>query len=302
LTLRQLFYFVIVAEELNFHRAAARLHVSQPPLTQRIQAMERDLGVQLFTRTGKQIELTEAGRVVLAEAKSTLAQANRVWEMARRAGQGEVGTLRVSVGTSAYLLRAFREAVEAFRRDYPGVVLDLVQTTCRRAFEDLEQRRIDTCALRRVGRLLDGVHQIVIGRDRLMLVLPSNHPKAGSEKVTLDDVVAERFIQFSSERASTNLHKQIAEIWARAGLVPHDVQIGEGGLAILVMVARGFGNAILPSVLSGIHVPNVVWKPIGVDEQWTSSPVVLLYRIDAQNESVQSRFVDYVRRFSTESN
>src|SRR5215471_13292249 len=90
-TLRQLFYFVTVAEERQFSRAAERLHISQPPLTQRIQALERDLGVQLFTRMGNQIELTEAGRAVLVEAKTILAQAERVQEVARRAKQGETG-------------------------------------------------------------------------------------------------------------------------------------------------------------------------------------------------------------------
>src|SRR5215470_5174967 len=82
LTLRQLSYFVAVAEERHFHRAAARLHIRQPPLTQRIQAMERDLGIQLFARTGNRIELTEGGRLVFAEAKATLAQADRVQEVA----------------------------------------------------------------------------------------------------------------------------------------------------------------------------------------------------------------------------
>src|SRR5215471_20574851 len=85
LTLRQLFYFVTVAEERQFTRAAERLHVSQPPLTQRIQTLERDLGVQLFIRRGNQIELTESGRMVFDEAKATLAQADRVQEVARRA-------------------------------------------------------------------------------------------------------------------------------------------------------------------------------------------------------------------------
>ena len=140
---------------------------------------------------------------------------------------------------------------------------------------------------------------MVIARDRLMLVLPSNHPKAHAPKVALQDVVEERFIQFSMEK-SINLHRHVAELWARAGLVPHDLQIGEGGLPILALVAGGFGNAILPGLLSEIQMPNVVWKPIDVNEQWTSSSIVMLYRVDERNEKVQSRFVDYVRRFCCE--
>src|SRR6266571_1155793 len=100
LTLRQLSYFVAVAKEGHFRRAAERLHISQPPLTLAIQAMERDLGIQLFTRTGHRIELTEVGRLVLTEAQATLAHADRVREVADRAGKGQTGHLRIAVGYS----------------------------------------------------------------------------------------------------------------------------------------------------------------------------------------------------------
>src|SRR6266852_6305174 len=111
----QLSYFVAVAEERHLRRAAARLHISQPPLTQRIQAMERDLGVQLFKRKGRLIELTEAGRLVLTEAQAALAQVDRVREAARKAEQGEAGTLRIAVVISAPFIPAFSESIKAFK-------------------------------------------------------------------------------------------------------------------------------------------------------------------------------------------
>jgi DNA-binding transcriptional LysR family regulator len=296
LTLRQLSYFVAVAEECHFRRAAARLHVSQPPLTQRIQALERDLGVQLFTRTGGHVELTEAGRLVLVEAQATLAQADRVREVARQVGQGEAGRLRVCVVISAPFVPGFSEAANAFQRDHPGVVLEMAETTARTAMEALRQRKIDICVVRRVAPELTGVQQMVIGNDRLMLVLPSAHPKAAADKVALSDVVEERFIQFASEH-SIALHRHVTELWTRAGLVPHTTQSAQNGLALLALVSGGFGNAILPSTLRKINMPNVVWKPIDMDEQWTSSPLVMVYRTDVQNEKVQARFIDYVRRF-----
>jgi DNA-binding transcriptional LysR family regulator len=301
LTLRQLFYFVTVAEERQFHRAATRLHISQPPLTQRIQALERDLGVQLFTRTGNQIELTEAGRLVLAEAQAMLEQADRLREVARRAGQGEAGNLRVWIVGSVTFVGTFIEATAAFQRDHPGVVLDLVQTTARVAFEALQQGRIDVCILRRVAPShLNGLQQMVIARDRLMLVLPSSHPKAHWEKVALADVAEERFIGYGIVNGGALQH-QIMELWRRADLVPRVSQLCEHGAAILALVACGFGNAILPSTINGIHMPNVVWKPIDMDEQWTSSAIALLHGDDTRNEKVRSRFIEYVRRFSPES-
>jgi DNA-binding transcriptional LysR family regulator len=301
LTLRQLFYFATVAEELQFNRAAERLHVSQPPLTQRIQSLERELGLQLFVRAGNRIELTEAGRVVLTEAQATLAQADRVHEVARRVREGDIGTLRVLVSISVSFLRAFRAACEAFQRDHPSVVLTLSQTAWRTAIEELQQRKVDTCVLRWAGPLPAEIKQIVVARDRLMLVMPSNHPKAIAKKVALHDVADDRFIQFMSEKCAL-FHKQVGDLWTRSGLIPRVTQTGESGLAILALVAGGFGNAILPSTLREIHMPNVVWKPIDAEGQWTSSSIVMLYRPDAQNERIQSRFVDYVRRFSAESN
>jgi len=168
------------------------------------------------------------------------------------------------------------------------------------AIEALQQHKIDACVLRRVGPEIDGVHQVVIARDRMMLVLPLNHPMAVAAKVALSDVIEEPVITFPDEK--TTLYKQVMQLWTRTGSVPRIIQKAESGLTILGMVAGGFGNAILPSTLSQIQVPNVVWKPIDVDEQLTSSAIILLYRADAQNEKIQSRFVEYVRRFSSESN
>jgi DNA-binding transcriptional LysR family regulator len=300
LSLRQLRCFVTVAEELHFRRAAERLHISQPPLTQRIQEMERDLGVELFLRAGHRVELTEAGRLVLAEARATLAQADRVREVARLAAQGEAGNLRVSVVVSASFIPAFNEATNAFQRDYPSVTLELTETTSRGAVEALQQRRTDICVVRRGAPVLDGVQQTELARDHLMLVLPSNHRKAAASKVALRDVVDERFIAFASENSLT-LSGQVMGLWSRLGLTPRVAQKADNALAILGLVAAGFGNAILPSTVSAIHIPNVIWKPIDMDEQWTASAIVVLYRSDFRNEKLQSRFIEYIERYASEA-
>lgn len=300
LTLRQLSYFVAVAEERHFRRAAERLHISQPPLTQRIQAMERDLGVQLFTRKGHVIELTKAGRLVLTEAQAALTQVARVREAARKAEQGEVGNLRIAVVISVPFIPAFSEAIKAFQHDYPGVVVDLVQTNSSEGIEALRQRKIDLCLVRRVSLHLDGLRQMTVARDRLMLVLPANHPKAVGEKIPLSDLAEERFILYPGEKR-TALYGHIMDVWARTGLTPRIAQEAESGLAILALVAAGFGNAILPSTLSGLHMPNVVWRHIDMDERWTSSSIIMLHREESLSEILPSRFIDYVRQYSSET-
>jgi DNA-binding transcriptional LysR family regulator len=300
LTVRQLSCFVAVAEECHFRRAAQRLHISQPPLTQRIQSLERDLGVQLFTRTGRRIELTQAGRLVLAEAQGVLAQVERVRQVARQAEQGETGTLRMAVVIAVPFLPAFNAATRAFQQDYPRVVLDLVQANSGQAIDALRQRKVDICLIRRVSLLSSGFEQMTVARDRLMLVLPATHPKALAEKVSLSDVAEERSILFPSEQNAA-LYRHIMDVWARAGLIPRAAQEAENGLAILALVAADFGIAILPSTLSGIHMPNVVWKQIDMADQWTSSSIIMIYRTEDLNDKITSRFINYIRRYSSEA-
>jgi DNA-binding transcriptional LysR family regulator len=300
LTLRQLDYFVTIARERHFRRAAERLHLSQPPLSRHIQDMERHLGVQLFNRTGNRIELTEAGRLVLAEAEAALAQAGRVEAVARRAENGEAGHLRISIVCSVPFVPAFALATKEFQRDYPGVVLDLVHRRGTQGIADLHERRLDICLTRREPVLLPGIKQTTIARDRLMLVLPADHPAAGAEKVSLRQVAEERFIVFPREQKIA-LHSFIMDLWARTDLTPRVALEADNAVSMLSLVATGFGNTILPSLLSGIHMPNVVWKPIDVNEQWTVGTVVMFYREDGMNEKAQARYIDYIRRFVAEA-
>jgi DNA-binding transcriptional LysR family regulator len=299
LTLRQLDYFVTIARERQFRRAAERLHMSQPPLTQSIQEMERHLGIQLFNRIGNRIELTEAGRLVLTEAEATLAQAGRVEEVARRAENGEAGHLRISIVCSVPFIPAFARATKAFQSDYPGVVLDLVHRGPTQAIEELRERRLDICLTRREPILRTGIKQMTIARDRLMLVLPADHSAACAEKVSMREVAQERFIVFPREEKRI-LHAMMMDLWARAELTPRISLETDSPVSMLSLVATGFGNTILPSLLSGIHMPNVLWKPIDIDERWTPSSIVMLYREDGATDKVQARYIDYIRRFVAE--
>jgi len=269
--------------------------MTQPPLTQRIQAMERDLGVQLFTRTNKRVELTQAGRLVLAEAQAALTQVQRVQEVAGEAGRGEAGTLRLAFVIAAPFLIAFHDATRAFQRDFPRVTLEVLQANSGQAIEALRQKKVDMCLIRRLPQQLNGFEELTVAHDRLMLVLPANHPKALADKIPLCDVADERFIIFPSEQNAA-LYRHITDVWARAGYTPRVAQTGENGLAILTLVAAGFGIAMLPSTLNGLRMPNVVWKPIEMDDQLTTSSIIMLYRKEALNEKIQSRFVEYVRQ------
>ena len=297
-SLRQLQCFVTVAEELHFRRAAQRLHMTQPPLTQRIQAMERDLGVELFKRTGHRVELTEAGRLLVKEARATLTQAERLRELAHRAERGEAGRIRLGITISVPFMPSFTRAIRSFQDDYPGVAVDLALVNSGQALEGLRQRKLDIGLIRSFSAPLPpDWQQTIVERDRLMLVLPSGHPLAKSERVPLSAVADENFLLFPREHG-TALYGQIMDVWTRAGIIPRVAQEAEKGPAILALVAAGLGNAILPSALSAMKIDSVVWKQIDIEDRWTVSSIVMVHRKEAQDEKVQSHFIDYVHRCS----
>jgi len=298
LSLRQLQCFVTVAEELHFRRAAQRLHMTQPPLTQRIQAIERDLGVELFKRTGRQVELTEAGRLLLKEARAIIAQAERLQDLAHRAERGEAGRVRLGVTISVPFMPSFTRAIRAFQCDFPGVAVDLALVNSSQALEALRQRKLDIGLIRPFSAPLPADwQQTTVERDRLMLVIPSGHPQAEACKVPLTAIADERFLLFPREHG-TALYGQIMDIWARAGVIPRVAQEAENGPAILALVAAGLGNAILPSALSAMKVDSVVWKQIDIEVRWTCSSIVMVHRKEARDEKVQSHFIEYVHRSS----
>src|SRR5262249_50842792 len=156
---------------------------------------------------------------------------------------------------------------KAFQRDFPAVVLHLSPTISGRAIDDLRHRRIDVCLIRQIPVPV-GLRQVAVAHDELMLVLPAGHPMAQAHKVALQDIADERFILYQGEQRNA-LYAHIMDVWARTGLAPRVTQQAENGLAILSLVAAGFGIAILPSSISAIRIDDIVWKPIDMDKKFT---------------------------------
>jgi DNA-binding transcriptional LysR family regulator len=299
LSLRQLSCFIAVAEELHFRRAAEKLHMSQPTLTQRIQDMKRDLGVELFRHSGHKIELTDAGRMVLKEAKETLAHAEGVCEAARRAARGEHGRIRVGLTIPVLFFRSIQEAMRAFQEDYPDVSLDLAQISSGPALQALRQRKLDMCLMRRFPvPLPPDCEGIEIERDRLMLVLPAGHPQLHTRRIPLSAVVDEKFISL----ACKSLREQITKLWEKSGLEPRISQEAQNGPAVMALVAAGLGYAILPSSLQAIRFDHVVWRAIEIEDGVTESSLNLVYHKGTLAERVPSGFIECLRRNSCAAN
>ena len=302
LSLRKLRCFVTVAEELHFHRAAMRLHMSQPPLTTRIQEIERDLGVELFRRTGNRIELTDGGRMVLKAARETLAKADGVWEAAQRAARGECGQVRVAMTTSALFFDSVQRAMGTFQQERPDVSLDLTHTGSSFALEDLRHRKIDVGLMRPFCfPLPPDCEESVIERDWLMLVLPAGHPQSQAAKVPLSAVVDEKFLSLPGKRGMA-LYAQVMHLWERSGLKPRIAQEATNGPAVMALVAGGLGYTILPSAFQAIRFERVVWKRIETDIRWTETSLNLVYHRDVLAEPAPASFIECLRRHSSGMN
>ena len=223
--LRQFRYFVAVAEELHFSRAAERLHIGQPPLSLQIQAIERELGVTLFNRDRRNVELTQAGQLFLIEARAALVQAARAVETAKRAARGELGTLRFSFTTSAPLTRVFTRTVRAFRRALPDVHLELRIQISQQILDALLLGHIDVGLIRPAAShpIPAGIAAVPVVQDRLLLVLPADHALTRRKgPIPLSALEGERFV-LRQRGTGAGYYEQVLQLCARAGFSPNVV-------------------------------------------------------------------------------
>jgi DNA-binding transcriptional LysR family regulator len=215
--LRHLRYFIAVAEELNFSRAAQRMHMAQPPLSAAIRQLERDLGVDLFVRTTREVKLTEAGRAFLHGARRTLADAERAAEDAKRAAAGELGQLRIAYSWSARF-ETLPALGRAFRASHPDVELLAQELWNARMPAAFASGSIDV-GLSVCPEIAAELELAPIRNERLVALLPEAHPLACEEAIPLSALADEEFIVFPREIAP-RLHDAFMAIYRRAGFEP----------------------------------------------------------------------------------
>ena len=215
--LRHLRYFIAVAEELNFSRAAERLHMAQPPLSAAIRQLERDLGVELFIRTTREVRLTDAGRAFLDGARRTLAEADRAAEEAKRAGAGELGKLRIAYSWSIRF-ETLPALGRAFRASHPDVELLAQEMWNARMPSAFANGSIDL-AISLCPEIAAELELAPIRRERLVALLPEAHPLAGEQSLPLSSLFDQEFVLFPREIAP-RLHDAFVAIYRRAGFEP----------------------------------------------------------------------------------
>ncbi|OAI95076.1 LysR family transcriptional regulator [Pseudomonas putida] len=260
--LRHLRYFIAVAEELHFGRAAQALGISQPPLSQQIQALEQELGARLFERTNRRVALSEAGRLFLEEARQVLAQVDKAADVARRAQLGELGEMKIGFTSSAPFNSSIPKAIYSFRQRFPAVHLNLKEMSSRDVADALLDESIEV-GLMRPLTLPESLVATELFREPLVAVLNADHPLVeGSEQgLELKALANEPFVFFPRSYGS-GLHAQLLSLARQAGFTPHFAQEAAEVMTIIGLVSAGLGVSVLPASFQRMRIDGVVYRTL----------------------------------------
>ncbi|MES2104355.1 MAG: LysR substrate-binding domain-containing protein [Pseudomonadota bacterium] len=286
--LRHLRYFVTVAEELHFTRAAERLHIGQPPLSQQIQALEEEIGVQLLERSKRWVRLTPAGKSFLEDARKILALSEQAPQTARRASRGEIGELRIGFTPSTPFTEIFPVVINLFRKQFPQVTLGLREMPTMRQLAAIEERQLDLGFIRPtevdVGK---AISLTILSNDPLLLVMPVKHRLAKRISIPFKELAGESFVMYP-HHAGTGLSRQVQRLCREAGFEPQIVQEAQEASTIIGLVAAGCGISILPESFRKIHLNGVAYRPMAGAASSTS---LMLAKLADENTVLTEAFV-----------
>lgn len=271
--LRHLRYFIAVAEELHFGRAAQRLNMSQPPLSQQIQQLEQQIDARLLLRTNRRVELTPAGQQFLLDARQIMASVTRAAEHAARLHAGSSGELRIGFTSSAPFITQVSDALMAFRQRYPAVHLQMQELNTRQQLEPLSDGRLDLGVMRNT-ELPESLNWRLLLREPLCALLHHQHPLAKSSRLSVTDLATEPFV-FFDPRVGTALYSEILGLLRRYQVEPAITQEAGEAMTIMGLVATGLGVSILPVSFRRASLAEVVWIPL--KEQDALSEVWLVW-------------------------
>lgn len=290
--LRHLKYFIAVAEELNIGRAAIRLHISQPPLTRQIQQLEEELGVQLFIRTPRGVELTQAGDMFLEEARNIRSLVEQAIERTKRAGQGKLGRLDIGIfGTG--ILGAIPQLLQLFRETHPDVRVVLHTMSKVEQIEALRQKRIQVGFNRIISPLPDLETELII-KEALFLAVNENHPLSQQPSVSFMELSKHPLVLFPTG-TRPNFVDRVIELCRNEGFTPEISQVVGDAVTGVALVAGGFGVTIVPKSATTLSLPGVVFRPF---DEPNSATVDLscIYRKDDESAIMQA-FLGTIRKF-----
>ncbi|WP_394834508.1 LysR family transcriptional regulator [Pendulispora rubella] len=262
--LRHLRYFMAVAEELNFRRAAEKLGIAQPPLSSQIHDLEKEIGVPLFRRVPKGAELTEAGVAFLSAVPTVFDKVEQAVKLAQKGGRGEVGQLRIGYTSSASFNPIVPKSLRAFRRAYPNVELTLEEMNSPQLLDQLGRQRLDAVFIRPGKEPPLGFAVTILDEGPMVVVVPSAHTLAQNSAVELAELQGEPFV-LCSRTLGPGLYDEVIDGCRRAGFDPTVAQIAPQITSIANLVAVELGVSLVPAEVANTNVPGVVFLPITGD-------------------------------------
>ena len=259
--LRHLRYFLMVAEELSFTRAALRLGLGQPPLSQQIRQLEQEIGAPLFERLPRGVVLTAAGQRLQRDARALLAQAEQALNQARRAGRGELGTLRIGFTPSAAFHPFVTAAIRDYRAGFPEVGLELVEDTTTQLLSRFRSHRLDAAFLRPAEGEADPLQEDLLFEEGMMVALPAGHPLAEQQALPITALSAEAFVLYP-RRNGRQLYDSIVESCRAAGFSPRIAQEAPQMSSTVTLIATGLGISLVPASMGQLLATGVTYRPI----------------------------------------
>jgi DNA-binding transcriptional LysR family regulator len=290
--LRHLRYFVAVAEELHFTRAATRLGIQQPPLSLQIRQLEEELGTKLFRRLTRGVELTESGALLLEEAHRILNQVERTKTDVQSLARGTTGHIRMGFGGATYFQPLVSHVIRAFRERYPRVILTPEQSVTAKLLAGLRRNEVDIAFIRPPIDDTEGLNIDLLVEEPFVVVLPSSHPAAANSSVRLAALADETFI-FFPRPLSPGFYDTMVGACQRAGFMPKFGQETPNIPAIVLMVAAGFGVSIVPRSLDQIRAEGIAY--LAIEDDIPKAALSLAYSRDVQSQAVRN-FIAVAKR------
>ncbi|MGO3713813.1 LysR substrate-binding domain-containing protein [Alcaligenes aquatilis] len=292
---RRLYQFIAVAEELHFNRAAQRLHMAQPPLSQAIRRLEQEIGATLFERNNRKVALTPAGAHFLESARQLVRQLEASIEQTRRVAQGIEGNLTLTfINIAPY--RTLLDALRRFRSACPAVSFTMQEATTQEQVQALEEGRADLGFMRPLGKTAPGLRFVCILREPIVLALPAAHHLANRQTIPLAALRDEAFVA-SPRHLGQGFHDQLIQLCETADFVPHIAQQARQLQTLVALVASNFGLALLPASLAQDKRDDVVFRPIEVEAPDSLRSVELLMAWNEHRScAIRDRLIEEVRQ------
>ena len=289
--LRHLRYFVAVAEERNFGRAAERLGIAQPGLSQQIASLETLVGTRLLDRSRRLFRLTLPGEVFLAEARKTLAQANAALSAVEQATRGETGRISIGYVASAAYAGILTEVIGSFRNLYPHVELRIIEMEMRRQLERIAEGALDFGFIRPPAPVPRGLQTLSVLNEPLAAMLPVDHALATQDGIALARLADEPFIMLN-QPPDVGFHRLTLMACNVAGFDPRSEAVGSDFTTIASMVAVGLGVALAPLSTACLQLPGVVYRSLAAGD--VRSEVAVAFRRNESASAVEA-FIAHCR-------